>query len=84
MVLIQVGQRYVPHAGIPPTGELARLSMVWATFVLSGYLMAHDRHIAIHVVDYFLPIRVLGFVQLHGQRCRICSPVSGWLMRPGP
>ena len=26
--------------------------------------MAHDRHIAIHVVDYFLPIRVLGVVQL--------------------
>jgi TRAP-type C4-dicarboxylate transport system permease small subunit len=64
MVLIQVGQRYVPNAGIPPTGELARLSMVWATFVLAGYLMAHDRHIAIHVVDYFLPVRVLGVVQL--------------------
>ncbi|HYI22041.1 MAG TPA: TRAP transporter small permease [Candidatus Limnocylindrales bacterium] len=64
MVLIQVGQRYVPDVGIPPTGELARLSMVWVTFVLAGYLMAHDRHIAIHVVDYFLPVRVLGVVQL--------------------
>ena len=64
MVLVQVGQRYVPDVGIPPTGELARLSMVWLTFVLAGYLMAHDRHIAIHVVDYFLPVRVLGIVQL--------------------
>ena len=64
MVLIQVGQRYVPDVGIPPTGELARLSMVWVTFVLAGYLMAHDRHIAIHVVDYLLPIRALGVVQL--------------------
>ena len=64
MVLIQVGQRYVPNAGIPPTGELARLSMVWATFVLSGYLMAHDRHIGIHVVDYVLPVRAVGVVQL--------------------
>jgi TRAP-type C4-dicarboxylate transport system permease small subunit len=64
MVLIQIGQRYVPNAGIPPTGELARLSMVWGTFVLSGYLMAHDRHIAIRVVDYFLPDRVVGLVQL--------------------
>ena len=64
MVLLQVLQRYIPGEGIPPTGELARLSMVWVTFVLSGYLMAHDRHIAIHVVDYFLPIRVLGVVQL--------------------
>ncbi len=64
MVLLQVLQRYIPGEGIPPTGELARLSMVWVTFVLAGYLMAHDRHIAIHVVDYFLPIRVLGVVQL--------------------
>ncbi len=38
--------------------------MVWVTFVMAGYLLAHDRHIAIHVVDYFLPIRVLGVVQL--------------------
>jgi TRAP-type C4-dicarboxylate transport system permease small subunit len=64
MVLLQVLQRYIPGEGIPPTGELARLSMVWVTFVMAGYLMAHDRHIAIHVVDYFLPIRVLGVVQL--------------------
>ena len=28
--------------------------MVWATFVMAGYLAAFDRHIAIHVVDYVL------------------------------
>lgn len=66
LVLVQVGQRYVPGTGLPATGELARLAMVWLTFVLSGYLLAHDRHIAIHVVDYFLPVRVLGAVQLLG------------------
>jgi TRAP-type C4-dicarboxylate transport system permease small subunit len=66
LVIVQVGQRYVPGTGLPATGELARLAMVWATFVLAGYLMAHDRHIAIHVVDYFLPVRVLGAVQLLG------------------
>ena len=66
LVLVQVGQRYVPGTGLPATGELARLAMIWATFVLAGYLMAHDRHIAIHVVDYFLPIRVLGAVQFLG------------------
>jgi TRAP-type C4-dicarboxylate transport system permease small subunit len=64
MVLIQVAQRYFSDVGIPPTGELARLSMVWVTFVMAGYLMAHDRHVAIHVVDYFLPVRALGVVQL--------------------
>lgn len=66
LVIVQVGQRYVPGTGLPATGELARLGMVWATFVMAGYLMAHDRHIAIHVVDYFLPVRVLGAVQLLG------------------
>jgi len=64
LVLVQVGQRYVPGTGLPATGEIARLAMVWATFMMCGYLMAHDRHIAIHVVDYFLPVRVLGLVQL--------------------
>lgn len=64
LVLTQVGQRYVPRWGWAWTGEVARLSMVWATFVLSGYLMAHDRHIAIHLVDYVLPIRALAAVKL--------------------
>jgi TRAP-type C4-dicarboxylate transport system permease small subunit len=63
LVLAQVAQRYLP-GGYPWTGELARLSMVWATFVLAGYLMAHDRHIAIHVVDYVLHGRALAAVKL--------------------
>jgi TRAP-type C4-dicarboxylate transport system permease small subunit len=63
LVLAQVGQRYTP-GGWPWTGEVARLSMVWATFMMSGYLMAHDRHIAIHVVDYVLKGRALAVVKL--------------------
>lgn len=58
LVLAQVAQRYVPGAW-PWTGELARLSMVWATFVMAGYLAAHDRHIAIHIADYVLRGRAL-------------------------
>ncbi|HEX5590968.1 MAG TPA: TRAP transporter small permease [Candidatus Limnocylindrales bacterium] len=64
LVLAQVAQRYVPGAGWAWTGEVARLSMVWAAFVLSGYLMAHDRHIAIHVIDYVIPARALAVVKL--------------------
>lgn len=63
LVLAQVAQRYLP-GGYPWTGEVARYSMVWATFVLAGYLMAHDRHIAIHVVDYVLHGRALSAVKL--------------------
>jgi TRAP-type C4-dicarboxylate transport system permease small subunit len=40
--------------------------MVWLTFMMSGYLMARDGHIAIKVVDYFLPVRALGAVKLLG------------------
>lgn len=66
LVLIQVAQRSLPGGGWAWTGEIARFSMVWVTFVLSGYLMAHDGHIAIKVVDYFLPVRALGAVRLLG------------------
>ena len=38
--------------------------MVWATFVMAGYLAAFDRHIAIHVVDYVLAGRALAAVKL--------------------
>ena len=65
LVLVQVAQRYLP-GGWAWTGEIARFAMVWVTFVMSGYLMAHDGHIAIKVVDYFLPARTLGAVRLFG------------------
>ena len=38
--------------------------MVWCTFVLSGYLMALDRHITIQLVDFVLPPRALGVVKV--------------------
>jgi TRAP-type C4-dicarboxylate transport system permease small subunit len=63
LVLAQVAQRYVPGS-FPWTGEVARLAMVWATFVMAGYLAAFDRHIAIHVVDYVLGGRALATLKL--------------------
>jgi TRAP-type C4-dicarboxylate transport system permease small subunit len=63
LVLFQVAQRYLP-GGYPATGEVARLAMVWATFLVAGYLTAHDRHIAIHVVDFVLKGRALAAVKL--------------------
>lgn len=65
LVLVQVGQRYLP-SGFAWTGEIARFAMVWLTFVMSGNLLAHDSHIAIKVVDYFMPVRVLGAVKFVG------------------
>ena len=40
--------------------------MVWATFFMAGYLLAHDQHIAIKVVDFVLSVRALGAVKLLG------------------
>jgi TRAP-type C4-dicarboxylate transport system permease small subunit len=64
LVVFLVAQRYLPGANFPWTGEVARLSMVWATFVMAGYLQAHDRHIAIHVVDYLFSERALAVTKL--------------------
>jgi TRAP-type C4-dicarboxylate transport system permease small subunit len=64
LVVALVAQRYLPGVNFPETGEVARLAMVWGTFLMAGYLMAHDRHIAIHVVDYVLHGRALAAVRL--------------------
>lgn len=66
LVLIQVFQRYLPGGGWAWTGEIARYAMVWTTFFMAGYLLAHDQHIAIKVVDYFLSVRALAGVKLFG------------------
>lgn len=64
LVLTQVGLRYIPGAA-PWTGELARLSMVWATFLMAGYLVAYPpHHIAIQVIDYVAKGRWLAAVKL--------------------
>ena len=64
LVLLQVLQRYLPDGGWAWTGEVARLAMVWLAFILSGYLLALDRHITIQLVDYVLPTRPLGALKL--------------------
>ena len=64
LVLMQVLQRYLPGGGWAWTGEVAQLALVWLAFVLSGYLMALDRHITIQLVDYLLPRRALGVLKL--------------------
>jgi TRAP-type C4-dicarboxylate transport system permease small subunit len=64
LVLAQVAQRYL-HWAAPWTGELARLSMVWATFLLAGYLVAYPPfHVAIRVIDYVAKDRWLALVKL--------------------
>jgi TRAP-type C4-dicarboxylate transport system permease small subunit len=64
LVLAQVAIRYLPGSAAW-TGELARLSMVWATFLMAGYLVAYPpHHIAIQVVDYVAKGKMLIVVKL--------------------
>lgn len=51
LVLLQAGQRYLPIDGWPWTGELARFSLVWLTFVVAGVLVTTDSHISIEMID---------------------------------
>lgn len=51
LVLLQAGQRYLPIDGWQWTGELARFSLVWLTFVVAGVLVTTDNHIAIEMID---------------------------------
>lgn len=51
LVLIQAAQRYLPIDGWSWTGELARYSLVWLTFVAAGVLVTRDGHIALQIVD---------------------------------
>ncbi len=51
LVLLQAGQRYLPIEGWAWTGELARFSLVWLTFVVAGVLVTRDAHVSIEMVD---------------------------------
>lgn len=51
LILMQAGQRYLPIDGWPWTGELARFSLVWMTFVAAGVLVTRDGHIALQIID---------------------------------
>ena len=42
------------------------LLAVVTTFFMAGYLLAHDQHIAIKVVDFVLSVRALGAIKLLG------------------
>ncbi|PRX50393.1 TRAP-type C4-dicarboxylate transport system permease small subunit [Prauserella shujinwangii] len=51
LMLLQAAQRYLPASGWVWTGELARFSLVWLTFAMSGYLLGRDGHVTLKLVD---------------------------------
>lgn len=52
LMLLQAAQRYLPTGGWVWTGELARFSLVWLTFAMSGYLLGRDAHVTLKLIDH--------------------------------
>jgi TRAP-type C4-dicarboxylate transport system permease small subunit len=64
LVMVQITVRFSALGGWAWTGELARFSLVWLTFILSGYLLGRDQHISFDIIDYVLPERALRVVKI--------------------
>ena len=64
LVMVQVTVRFSALGGWAWTGELARFSLVWLTFILAGYLLGRDQHISFDIVDFVLPARALHVVRV--------------------
>ncbi|HEX6325412.1 MAG TPA: TRAP transporter small permease subunit [Jiangellaceae bacterium] len=64
LVMVQVTVRFSALGGWAWTGELARFSLVWLTFVLAGYLLGRDQHISFDLIDFLLPERALRVVRV--------------------
>lgn len=64
LILLQVAQRFLPEAGGPWTGELARVSLVWCTFALAGHLTGRDQQISLHIIDHAVTHRMLGRIKV--------------------
>lgn len=63
LVMVQVIVRFSALGGWAWTGELARFSLVWLTFILAGYLLGRDQHISFDIIDHILPERALRVVK---------------------
>jgi TRAP-type C4-dicarboxylate transport system permease small subunit len=63
LVMVQVTVRFSPLRGWAWTGELARFSLVWLTFILAGYLLGRDQHISFDIIDHVLPERALRVIK---------------------
>ena len=64
LVFYQALQRYLPIDSIAWTGELARFSLLWATFATMGVLVSTRGHIAIELVDSIRSPRTVRIIQV--------------------
>jgi TRAP-type C4-dicarboxylate transport system permease small subunit len=74
-VLWQVVSRYVPALNWPGVGEIAGYSLIVLTFIMVGYLIGNNGHIAIQIIDYVVKGRALVVVKAVSAACTavICA-----------
>lgn len=58
MIIFQVFTRYVLDMPLPWSEEVARLLVVWLTFVGAGFVASRNAHIAVDVLAVYLPRRI--------------------------
>jgi TRAP-type C4-dicarboxylate transport system permease small subunit len=74
-VLWQVVSRFVPALNWPGVSELAGYSLIVLTFIMVGYLIGNNGHIAIQIIDYIAKGRALVVVKVVSAACTavICA-----------
>ncbi|WP_114856208.1 TRAP transporter small permease [Brachybacterium sp. YJGR34] len=58
VILFQIFTRYVLNMPLPWSEEIARLLVVWLTFVGAGFVASRNAHIAVDILAVYLPRRL--------------------------
>jgi len=74
-VLWQVISRFVPALNWPGVGELANYALIVLTFIMVGYLIGNNGHIAIQIIDYLVKGKAFTVVKAVSAACTalICA-----------
>lgn len=64
MIIFQVFTRYVLNMPLPWSEEVARLMVVWLTFVGAGFVASRNAHIAVDILAVYLPKKLATATQI--------------------
>lgn len=64
IIIFQVFTRYVLNMPLPWSEEVARLLVVWLTFVGAGFVASRNAHIAVDILAVYLPRKLATATQI--------------------
>lgn len=64
IIIFQVFTRYVLNLPLPWSEEVARLLVVWLTFVGAGFVASRNAHIAVDILAVYLPRKLATATQI--------------------